>query len=159
MIWISNSSDTVSSNCGGLSLLVFLYFQYPVRNRFFLYKRSPAMSWSPKIKMTRCPKLGWWDSFLSDIMRTGVARGFVPRLWHWPLKRDEHSGVLIGAGEMRRSYWTCRLMTCAREAIDSTRAGASDFAATILFGLGCENMFTDHVSTLPVESKRGYLWI
>ncbi len=38
---------------------------------------------------------------------------FVFRIPPWPLRRDDHSGVLIGAGGTRCSYWP----------IDCTRAG------------------------------------
>ncbi len=48
------------------------------------------------------------------------------RIRHWLLRRDDHSGVLIGAGGERQSDWhcqrTCWLMTQARESIDSPHA-------------------------------------
>ncbi len=28
----------------------------------------------------------------------------------WPLRRDDHSGVLMGAGGMRRSDWPVRVL-------------------------------------------------
>ncbi len=34
-----------------------------------------------------------------------MPRGCVNRIHHWPLRRDDHSGVLIGAGRMQRSDW------------------------------------------------------
>ncbi len=34
---------------------------------------------------------------------SGVPRGCVKRNRLWPLRRDDHSGVLIGAGGTRRS--------------------------------------------------------
>ncbi len=33
------------------------------------------------------------------------ARGYVSKIRLWPLRRDDHSGVLIGAGGARRSDW------------------------------------------------------
>ncbi len=50
-----------------------------------------------------------------------VTRGCVNRIRIWPLKRDERSGVLIGAGGTYRSDWPERV----RGAIDSPRAGKS----------------------------------
>ncbi len=55
---------------------------------------------------------------------------------HWPPRRGEHSGVLIGIG----GTWLLiglnagRLLVCARVAIDCTRTGTSDsshLAATL----------------------------
>ncbi len=34
-----------------------------------------------------------------------MPRGCVNRIRLWSLRRDDHSGVLIGAGGTRRSYW------------------------------------------------------
>ncbi len=34
-----------------------------------------------------------------------VPRGCVNRIRIWPLRRDDHSGILIGAGGTRRSDW------------------------------------------------------
>ncbi len=36
---------------------------------------------------------------------SGVTRGCVNRICLWPLRRDDYSGVLIGAGGTRRSDW------------------------------------------------------
>ncbi len=36
---------------------------------------------------------------------SGVPRGYVNRIRLWPLRRDDHSGVLIGAGGTRHSHW------------------------------------------------------
>ncbi len=59
------------------------------------------------------------------------------RIHLWPLRCDDSSGALIGVAGMCRSDWrwrnvgaligqnTCRLLALVREAIDSTRAGAS----------------------------------
>ncbi len=56
------------------------------------------------------------------------------RIRLWPVRRDDSSCVLIGAAGVWRSDWrrrtvgapigqsACRLLACAREAIDSTRA-------------------------------------
>ncbi len=38
----------------------------------------------------------------------GVSRGCVNRIRLWPLRRDDHSGVLIGAGGRRRPDWPAR---------------------------------------------------
>ncbi len=60
-----------------------------------------------------------------------------PRIRLWPVRRDDHSGVLIVATglwrfDLRRrnvgalfGQNACRLLACARAAIDSTRARAS----------------------------------
>ncbi len=45
-----------------------------------------------------------WRSF------SGVLRGCVNRICHWPLRRDDHSGVLIGADGTRRSDWQARMV-------------------------------------------------
>ncbi len=65
----------------------------------------------------------------------------------WPLRRDDSSRVVIGVAGIWRSDWhrrhvgtligqsACRLLALPREAIDSTRAGASgnlQSAATLL---------------------------
>ncbi len=55
------------------------------------------------------------------------------RIRLWPLRRDDHSGVLIGAGGTRRSDWPARVLVNdvstridrMRTAIDCTRAGTS----------------------------------
>ncbi len=39
-----------------------------------------------------------------------MARGCVNRIHLWPLRRDDHSGVLIGAGGERRSDWPVRVL-------------------------------------------------
>ncbi len=39
-----------------------------------------------------------------------VPRGCVNRNRFWPLRRDDHSGVLIGAGGTRRSDWPERVL-------------------------------------------------
>ncbi len=65
------------------------------------------------------------------------------RIRLWPLRRDYHSGVLIGAGGRRRSDWSAREMAntgkhenrsiaLARRAIDCTRVGASGSYSTIV---------------------------
>ncbi len=55
------------------------------------------------------------NSLLNDILRwrscSGVPRGYVNRIRLWPLRRDDHSGVLIGAGGERRSDWPARVLT------------------------------------------------
>ncbi len=40
---------------------------------------------------------------------SGVTRGCVNRIRLWPLRRDEHSGVLIGAAETWRFDWPARV--------------------------------------------------
>ncbi len=48
-------------------------------------------------------------SLLNDINRwrscSGVPRCYVNRIRLWSLSRDDHSGVLIGAGGTQRSDW------------------------------------------------------
>ncbi len=39
-----------------------------------------------------------------------MPRGYVYRIHFWPLRRDYHSGVLIGAGGTRRSDWPARVL-------------------------------------------------
>ncbi len=41
---------------------------------------------------------------------SGVPRGCVNRIRLWPLRRDYHSGVLIGTGGDRRSDWPARVV-------------------------------------------------
>ncbi len=42
---------------------------------------------------------------------SGVPRGCVNRIRLWPLRRDDHSGVLIGAGGERRPDWPAHVLT------------------------------------------------
>ncbi len=53
-------------------------------------------------------------SLLKNIKRwlscSGVSRGCVNRIRLLPLRRDDHSGVLIGVGETRRSDWPARVL-------------------------------------------------
>ncbi len=46
----------------------------------------------------------WWRSC------SGVPRGCVNKIRLLPLKRDDHSGVLIGAGGERRSDWPAHVL-------------------------------------------------
>ncbi len=39
-----------------------------------------------------------------------MPRGCVNRIRPWPLRRDDHSGILIGAGGTRRSDWPARVL-------------------------------------------------
>ncbi len=41
---------------------------------------------------------------------SGVPRGCVNRIRLWPLRRDGHAGVLVGAGWTRRSDWPARVL-------------------------------------------------
>ncbi len=59
-------------------------------------------------------KMYWGKySLLSDLTKwrscSGVARGCVPRIRRWPLRRDDCSADLIGAAETRRCDWLARL--------------------------------------------------
>ncbi len=56
--------------------------------------------------------------------RSGMPLDCVNRIRLWPLRRDDHSGVLIGTGGTRRKHEN-RSIACARRAIDCTRAGTS----------------------------------
>ncbi len=53
-------------------------------------------------------------SLLKDMTRwrscSVVSRGCVNRIRLWPLRRDDHSGVLIGADVRRRSDWPARVL-------------------------------------------------
>ncbi len=53
-------------------------------------------------------------SLLNDIQRwrscSGVPRGCVNRNRLWPLRPDDHSGVLIDAGGRHRSDWPARVL-------------------------------------------------
>ncbi len=53
-------------------------------------------------------------SLQSDISRwrscSVVPSDCVNRIRLWPLRRDGHSGVLIGAGETQRSDWPARVL-------------------------------------------------
>ncbi len=57
----------------------------------------------------------YWEkySFLNDITKkcswSGVPHDSFPRIRLWPLRRDDRSGVLIGAGGTRRSDWPVRV--------------------------------------------------
>ncbi len=41
---------------------------------------------------------------------SGVLRGCVNRIRLWPLRRDNHAGILIGADGRRRSDWPARVL-------------------------------------------------
>ncbi len=53
-------------------------------------------------------------SLLNDITRwrscSGVTHGCVNRTLLWLLRRDDHSGVLIGTGGTRRPDWPVRVL-------------------------------------------------
>ncbi len=69
-------------------------------------------------------------SLLDDITRwrswSDVPRSCVNRIRLWPLRRDDHSGVLIGPGVTQRSDWP------ARGSLDSPRAKSDRLRAVIL---------------------------
>ncbi len=51
-----------------------------------------------------------WENVIgNDVTRwrsySGVPRGYVIRIRLWPLRRDDHSDVLTGAGGERRYDW------------------------------------------------------
>ncbi len=58
----------------------------------------------------------YWGKYrlLNGVMRwwqcSGVQRGCVNRIRLWPLRCDDHSGGLIGAGGTRRSDWPARVL-------------------------------------------------
>ncbi len=57
-----------------------------------------------------------------------ISRGCVNRIRLWPLRRDDNSGVLIGAGGKLRSDWPAHVLAndvSMRRTIDCTRAGTS----------------------------------
>ncbi len=92
-----------------------LYTQGYVRYRFCSARKT-------QIKMARWPKTDKLGgkmyrekySLLNDITRwcscSVVSRGCVNRIRLWPLRRDDHPGVLIGAGGTRRSDWPPRVL-------------------------------------------------
>ncbi len=53
-------------------------------------------------------------SLLNDVTSwrscPGVPRGYINRIRLCPLRRDDHSGILIGAGGTRRSDWPARVL-------------------------------------------------
>ncbi len=63
--------------------------------------------------MSRSPESKWHENTALDIERwvscSGVPRGCVNRIRIWSLRRDDHSGVLIGTGGMRRYDWPARV--------------------------------------------------
>ncbi len=72
--------------------------------------------------MSRSPLSKWHDGqrrineaenvFGKTVLRVGVlVQGFVNSIRRWPLSRDDHSGVLIDAGGMRRYDWPARVLT------------------------------------------------
>ncbi len=50
------------------------------------------------------------DDFTRWRSCSGVQRGCVNRIRLWPLRRDDYSGVLIGADGERRSDWPARVL-------------------------------------------------
>ncbi len=89
------------------------------------------MSRSTQIKTARWPKriieagncVEGKNSLLNDITSwyscSVVLRGCVIRIHLWSLRRDDHSGVLIGAGGTRRSDWpACALANDVSTRID-----------------------------------------
>ncbi len=85
--------------------------------RGLVYEQPPAMSRSPQSKMARWPKqineagkcirenTAFWTILNRWRLCSGMPRGCVNRIRLWPLKRNDHSGVLIGTGGTRRSDW------------------------------------------------------
>ncbi len=51
-----------------------------------------------------------------------MPRGCVNRIRLLPLRRDDHSGVLIGAGGEQRSDWPARVLANDVSTIDGPRA-------------------------------------
>ncbi len=60
-------------------------------------------------KMAKARLLRWENVLLGWRLCSGVTRGCVYRIRLWPLRRDDYSGVLIGAGGRRRSDWPARV--------------------------------------------------
>ncbi len=89
---------------------------------FFYEEQPPAMSRSPQIKMTRWQNTAKWGremydwkySLLNEItswrLCSVVSRGCVTRIRLWSFRRDDHSGILIGAGGTQRSDWPVRVL-------------------------------------------------
>ncbi len=82
------------------------------------YEQPPAMSLSPQLKMARWPKAdvnkAGKYSLLNDIKRWGSCSGgprdCVNRVRLWPLRRDDHSCVMVVASRTRRSDWHARVL-------------------------------------------------
>ncbi len=83
------------------------------------------------------------------------------RIRLWPLRRDDHSGVLIGASEEQRSDWPAhvlehgnRLIARARRLIDCTRVGTTGSSLLQAFSAHGVNMLiysrglTDNILTM-----------
>ncbi len=86
-------------------------------------EEPPAMSRSPKTKwhegqrqINEAEKMYQVNfySLLNGVTSwhscSVVPRDCVNRIRLWPLRRDDHSGVLIGAGGRRRSDWPARVL-------------------------------------------------
>ncbi len=67
--------------------------------------------------------------------RLVVSRGRVNRSRLWPLRRDDHSGVLIGAGGTRRSDWPARVKANFESARGSSHLAAKFPDLCSWFGL------------------------
>ncbi len=96
--------------------LFLLSYNALLRN-WFIYEQPPAMSRSPKSEchdsQRRINEAGKF-SLMNEITKwrpcSGVSRGYVNRIHLWPLRRDDHSGVLIGTGGTGRSNWPARVL-------------------------------------------------
>ncbi len=92
--------------------------RYVVEQGSVVYFKPPVTSRSPKIRMARWPKMDKWGgkmylgkySLLNDITIwrscSVVPCGCVNGVSLWSLRRDDYSGVLIGAGGTQRSHWS-----------------------------------------------------
>ncbi len=73
------------------------------------YGQPRAMSRSLQIKIAREPQTDQLGDGTRWRSGSGVARGCVNRIRLWPLKCDDHSGLLIAAGGTRHYDWPARV--------------------------------------------------
>ncbi len=65
-------------------------------------------------------------------MSSCVVHGCANRIRLWPLRRDDHSGILIGAGGTRRSDWPVRVLANdVSTRIDRQRTGEERLIARL----------------------------
>ncbi len=65
------------------------------------YQFSSNIFWQFSI-----PKWDIYYVFMKLLLSIALlASGYVNRIRRWPFRRDDHTGVVIGAGGERRSYW------------------------------------------------------
>ncbi len=103
---------------------------------------NPKREWHDGQRHNNGDEILIWKNTAFDVMlrEAGVCKHDAStclRIRLWPVRHEDSSRVLIGAAGLWRSDWrrrnlgalngqsACRLLVCARAAIDSTRARAS----------------------------------